>query len=113
MKDKNTFTLKVKDFTLYPGARYRSDGKFSGQEFYEDFLKEKFDQVWKISDKVLLLDLDGTYGYASSFISEVILRLVKDYKDIDKIKSKLKIKSEDEPILKEIIKDRINETNVE
>ena len=37
----------AKDFSLYPGARYRTDGDNSGQQFYEDILKPKFNKVWK------------------------------------------------------------------
>jgi len=108
---KNTYIqIKVaKDFGVYPGARYRTDGPFSGQEFYEDILKPKFQKAWTDSQKIVFIDLDGTFGYASSFISEIFIRLVKDFEDKKAIIKKLEFKSEDEPLLKKSIIQIINE----
>lgn len=63
-------TLNIKeDFTSTPGARIISDGKFSGQAFYETKLKESFEKA--ISQKVKLkVILDGVEGYMSSFLNE-------------------------------------------
>lgn len=57
-----------KDFTDSPGARYKSDGPFSGEEFYEKLLEPKFLEARK-QNKILVIDLDNSWGYASSFIS--------------------------------------------
>ena len=95
-------TIKInisEDFTIYPGARYKTDGKYSGEEFYEDILKPKFTKVWEDDDKTMLIDFDGTYGYASSFISEVFIRLGKDFTDKKRIKKKLKLVTTDDPCL--------------
>lgn len=99
----------AKDFSLYPGARYRTDGDNSGQQFYEDILKPKFNKVWKDSKKTLLIDFDGTFGYASSFISEIFNSLVKDFKNKKVILKKVIIKSEDDPFLIQAVKHIINE----
>ena len=99
------------DFTVFPGARYRSDGKFSGQEFYENLLLPKFKEVWVDDEKFLKIDFDGTFPYASSFISEVFTRLVREFSDKDKIKSKLIFKSDNEPLLINSIMKIIDETN--
>lgn len=113
MSSKN-ITIKIsKDFTVYPGARYLTDGPFSGQKFYEDILKGKFGIVWDKKDSKIVIDFDDTYGYASSFISEIFLRLVKDYKDKKKIKEKLIIKTEDDPLLKDLIYKEIEAANSE
>lgn len=98
------------DFTDSPGARYRNDGPYSGQEFYEDILKPKLDRAWH-NEEILLIDFDNTLGYASSFISEVFLRISKDFKNAEKIKSKIKIKSEDDPFLEPAINQIIDEMN--
>jgi hypothetical protein len=100
MTSENKIIINIaKDFSTHAGARYRTDGDDSGQEFYEDILKPKFNRIYKDSDGYILLDFDGSFGYASSFISEVIIRLVRDYKDKEMIKNKLKFKSDDEPLL--------------
>lgn len=114
MNEDNNIRINIaKDFSLYPGARYRTDGKYSGQEFYEDLLKPKFQEVWEDPQKTLLIDFDGTFGYASSFISEVFIRIVQDFKDKNDIKKKLQFKSDDEPLLVDSILKIIDETIVE
>ncbi|GAB4158447.1 MAG: hypothetical protein Fur003_2240 [Candidatus Dojkabacteria bacterium] len=100
------------DFSRFPGARYRSDGPNSGQEFYEDIFKSKFQEAID-QNLVLHLDMDGTSGYASSFISEVFTRLTKDFKDKDFIQKKLEIVSDEDPLLVNQIITTINETDTE
>ncbi|MFA6250275.1 MAG: hypothetical protein WC686_02080 [Candidatus Shapirobacteria bacterium] len=100
----------AKDFTLTPGARYRTDGKFSGEEFYEDVLKARIDEVWSKDNSKLIVYLDGTYGYASSFLSEVSIRIVKDFIDKKKILEKINFVSEKDPLIVEAIVKFINET---
>ena len=58
-----------KDFTFAPGARDYDDGKFSGQEFFDKILKDKFEEA-QDADVKLRIDLDGVEGYPSSFLSE-------------------------------------------
>lgn len=67
-----------RDFSDAPGARYYTDGPDSGQEFYEKILRPKFEEAMKQSCK-LIVDMDGTYGYATSFISESFGTLSRDY----------------------------------
>lgn len=56
------------DFSDSPGARYRKDGPHSGEEFFEVLLKPKFDEA--VRNKVkLVINLDGVWGYPSSFVS--------------------------------------------
>lgn len=102
----------AKDFTPKPGARYRSDGKFSGEEFYEDYLEPKLSKIWGDPESKLILVLDGTYGYASSFISEICIRLVRKYRDKELIKRKIEFKSDDEPILIKEIYQLIDESEL-
>lgn len=63
----------AKDYSEFPWARYRQDGEFSGEEFFEKFFGglEKLDKV--------IIDLDGTYWYPSSFLSEVFWRFYDKY----------------------------------
>ena len=98
--------IRVLDYTEYPGVRYKHQGnKDTGEDFYYDMVKPSFQKACELN-KILEVDLDGTAGYASSFLDESIGNLVYDfeYQDILRI---LKIKSIEEPDWTEII---LNET---
>lgn len=56
------------DFSDSPGARYRKDGPHSGEEFFEKHLKPKFEEAINNNVK-LIVNLDGVWGYPSSFVS--------------------------------------------
>lgn len=90
------------DFTDAPGARYKTDGAKSGEEFYELILKSKYEAALAKKGK-LFIDLDNTWGYASSFISETFGRLAREYGQENVLKN-LELKSEDEPLLIDKIK---------
>ena len=73
----STVTLSVaRDYSRTPGPRYRWQGPFSGEDF-RDLLIEKL----RFADKVII-DLDGTRGYGSSFIDEAFGGLVRISKKI-------------------------------
>ncbi len=73
------FKIKIaEDFSATPGARYYEDGPASGQEFFEKILKDKFESAISNNQK-LTIDLDGTDGYASSFLNEAFRRLSSAY----------------------------------
>lgn len=68
-----TKTISIaRDFTVYPGGRTPEDGEFSGQEFREKFLVPAFNE-----DESVIVDLDGTRGYGSSFLEEAFGGLVR------------------------------------
>ncbi len=56
------------DFSDSPGARYREDGEFSGEAFLEEILLDAFEKA-VVGNYKILIDLDGVWGYPSSFIS--------------------------------------------
>ena len=66
------------DFSDSPGARYRNDGPHSGQEFYEELLQKKFEEALK-QDIKLEINLDGVWGYPSSFVSGSFGKLSLEY----------------------------------
>ena len=70
--------IKIADFAKFPGPRYKDLGKYSGEEFRDDLL------IPAISEKNsnLIVDLDGVFGYGSSFLEEAFGGLVR--KGIDK-----------------------------
>lgn len=47
--------------------------------------------------QILVIDFDGTWGYASSFLSELAVRIVGVLKTDEVIRERLELKSEDEP----------------
>lgn len=62
------------DFSDSPGARYRKDGPHSGEEFYDELLHPKYREAREKKVK-LVVDLDGVWGYPSSFVSGSFGRL--------------------------------------
>lgn len=93
------------DFSPYPGARYREDGQYSGQEFFQNILEPKFTSLKE--GEVLIIDLDGTEGYATSFLDEAFGGLARNYGKENVLK-KLSFVSNDEPYLIDEIKLYIN-----
>lgn len=62
----NDVTINVaRDFSRYPSGRYRADSKASGERFRDDFILP----VLKDGGRVII-QLDGTLGYGSSFLDE-------------------------------------------
>jgi hypothetical protein len=88
--------LKISsDFSETPGARYYTDGHDSGEEFYERILRHAFKEA--LDDRsILSIDLDGTEGYATSFLDEAFMRLTKEFGKKE-VLSHIKIISSEEP----------------
>jgi hypothetical protein len=104
--DKEPIRLSIaQDFTKTPGLRYISESKFSGEDFRERLLKPKFLEAVK-DDKHLEIILDGTQGYATSFLEESFGGLarscVKEYSPEDILKRMIFISSEEEYLKAEI-----------
>lgn len=87
-------TLRVRDFTLYPGPRLKEDGDYSGEEFRDKYLLPKYREA--VKNKVYLhVILEGTKGYASSFLEEAFGGLVRKGQKKKELKKYLKIHSPD------------------
>ena len=67
------------DFSKTPGARYKSDGAYSGEEFREQLLYPKYVEAEESRDQ-LTINFDGCYGYATSFLEESFGGLVRKLK---------------------------------
>ena len=89
----------AQDFTRTPGPRFRSEGKFSGEEFRQEFLEKWFAEARQQGAK-LFIDLDGGYGYAQSFIEEAFGGLARIHGS-DAVLGTLLLKSDEEPYLAE------------
>ena len=63
--------LNVIDYSEYPGPRYNSQGPDSGEKFYVEKLNPVFSKCIECGS-VLVVNLDGTAGFASSFLDEAI-----------------------------------------
>lgn len=87
----------AKEYTDAPGARFKKEGDYSGEEFREKLLEPRY--LKAIAENIkLLVDLDGGYGYATSFLEEAFGGLARLY-DKEKLLSTIVIKSDDEPSL--------------
>ena len=92
----NTKIVRVRDFTTLPGARHRGDGDGSADEFFEDYVLPSLNPVMKDKTGQLLIDLDGTLGYASSFVSQLAVRVKNEFESRRAVKKKIIIKSDDD-----------------
>ena len=98
-------------FTKTPGARFKDDGDFSGEEFRDNILLPHFQKAVEMNGK-LTIDLDGGYGYATSFLEESFGGLARLRKYSPKqVLDTLLFKSEDEPSLVNEIKRYIQNAN--
>lgn len=103
-------TIKIsKDFSPTPGARYYKDGPFSGEEFYNKLLADKFKEAIESKTR-LIIDLDGTEGYATSFLDEAFRRLSLAFNPSE-VWENIEIISLEEPDWIEEIKSYIFEAN--
>jgi hypothetical protein len=90
------------DFTATPGARKRVDGPFSGEEFRERFLEPYFDSD-RENRNGLIIDMDGTEGYAGSFIDEAFGGIARKVGTDIVLNSCLFLSEEDPALLEEIV----------
>lgn len=107
--NENIIKINIaKEFSDTPGARYMSDGEFSGEKFRDTLLCKKFQEALK-NGKKIEIDLDGGYGYATSFLEESFGGLARKF-GIEEVRSILNFISNDEPGLIEEIESYINES---
>jgi len=97
----------AKDFSETPGPRSRDEGEFSGEQFLEELLQPRYEQAIGSRDE-LVIDLDGTEGYATSFLEAAFGGLARRF-EIQQILTTIKFKSDDEPYLIEEITKYIQE----
>ena len=86
-----------RDFSETPNARYRAEGPDSGEEFRESLLEPKY-ILARNSNQKLIINLDGAYGYPTSFLEEAFGGLARKYGSPE-VADTLEFISEDEPSL--------------
>jgi len=106
---QNLILNVANDFSPRPGPRTKAEGNFSAEEFLETVLLKRFDEAVK-ERSVLLVDLDGGYGYATSFLEGAFGELARK-RGIDIVSSHITIKSDEEPYLIDSIQKYISEAN--
>lgn len=67
----------AREFSQFPGGRYRDKGKFSGEEFREEVLWPALQNGGKV-----VIVLDGTAGYSASFLEEAFGGLVRQHPEV-------------------------------
>jgi hypothetical protein len=104
-------TLRVVEFSRTPGFRKIKDGPFSGELFLKDFLRPRFQKALD-QNAILVVDLDGTAGYGTSFLEESFGGLSREH-GAQTVFDHLEVISEDEPYLADDIRTYIEEANSE
>lgn len=97
MSDVHTLDVG-RDFSRFPGGRYKQDGRFSGEVFRETLLLPALRREAKTR-----VVLDSTLGYGSSFLEEAFGGLAREH-DItfSEFMEKCELVSEDQLLLREI-----------
>lgn len=95
--------IKILDFDEFPGLRHCSISENSGEEYYHKVLNKTFKEAYEAKEE-LVVDLDGTDAYASSFLDEAFGNLVYDF-TLSQVEKRIKIISLDEPHWIKMIED--------
>lgn len=94
-----------KEFTDAPGGRYKTDGSFSGELFYETLLLPRFEESLKNNEK-LIVNMDNVFGIPASFASQAFGTLSQKYgskKVLDNLVLKTNVESRRNMIVSTII----------
>src|SRR5690554_3573488 len=102
-------TIRVSEFTEFPGPRYRDLGPYSGEEFREEVLVPAIKEFGGNIE----VDLDGTFGYGSSFLEEAFGGLIRNKNLTTEQASELAkhIISEEDPSLAEEVKSYLTDAS--
>jgi hypothetical protein len=107
-----TSTQKIKiriatDFSKVPAGRYVTDGNVSGQVFREKMLVPALSQGAHV-----VVDLDGTEGYGSSFLEESFGGLIRNHGfTLAQLRDQLELKSFEDPSLLVEIEEYLTEAS--
>jgi hypothetical protein len=99
----------AKEFSPTPGPRYEEEGEFSGEEFRKRYLVPTYEKARARNEKIVIL-LNGTEGYATSFLEEAFGGLARLYGDKE-VLAALDFECDDDPFIISEIKSYIAEAN--
>jgi hypothetical protein len=100
----------AKEFSKTPGPRTQDEGDFSGEVFLNTILKPRFEDAIRQNAK-LIVDLDGTEGYATSFLEASFGGLARIHPE-NLVLNTIEFITKDEPFLKEEIEGYIREARI-
>lgn len=90
--------ISIRDeFSKTPGHRSSDDGAFSGDDFFSQVLRPEYIKAREQQEQ-LLVDLDGTAGYATSFLEASFGGLAREF-PVEDVLNNIKLKCEEEPYL--------------
>jgi hypothetical protein len=99
----------AKEFTDAPGPRKRSEGDHSGEQFLEEVLRPRL-MAAREAKCVLHVNLDGAFGYPTSFLEEAFGGLSREIGS-DQVDRGLAFTCTDEPYLEEQIRKYIRDAS--
>ena len=70
----------AEDFTIAPGGREIAEGPYSGELFRKKLLGPLYEAALETGEK-LIVDFDGCFGYATSFLEESFGGLVRERRE--------------------------------
>lgn len=89
----------ARDYTKTPGARYISDGPFSGEDFRDRILEKKYLESLEKKD-ILIIDFDGdVYGYSTGFLEEIFGGMIRKGYSQEELLRHIQFISHDDPEL--------------
>jgi hypothetical protein len=89
--------IDIAKYYPYPAGRYKKDGPQSGEGFRCDYLYKSLKER-----KVILLELDNTAGYGSSFLEECFGGLVRMGIAYEDMRKQLILRTNDNDLYREI-----------
>lgn len=94
----------AKEYSRCPGARYESEGDFSGERFRNEFLALKLREAITSGVKLEVV-LDGSAGYSTSFLEESFGGLIRtDHFTLQEVTDNIIIISNEDPSYEDDIK---------
>jgi len=99
----------ARDYSPTPGSRLEREGEWSGEIFRNNILHPKLMKAQSEGNKLIVI-LDGTAGYGTSFLEEAFGGLIRVHKmNYNELKSTLEIISEEEDYLVSDIQEYIKD----
>jgi hypothetical protein len=92
---ETNINIIISEYSEYTGPRYCDQGDKSGEDFYHKELNSAMFNAIN-QDTKLIVNLDGTAGYLSSFLDESFGNLVFDF-TLEIVRKRVKIISFEEP----------------
>lgn len=106
---KETTYSIAESYTKKPGPRYDWQGKQSGEDFLNNVLLSLFDNA-VLHNQILIINLDKTVGYGSSFLEESFGGLTRK-RGIINVRKHLKFVSLEEDFLTDEINGYIKDAD--